>query len=74
MESLGWLMVAMTDANGNHGNKHIATIIEYLNNNVNETAETANFITSYGDDGNLFSRQKKNSNSKNRSNCYASFR
>ena len=52
LEALGWLLMALsTDKNNKSIIQAIEMIYEHLKGKVNETAETANFITSYGDDG-----------------------
>ncbi|CAF1545081.1 unnamed protein product [Didymodactylos carnosus] len=50
LEALGWLLVALSS--GENSNKHqtIEIIYKHLKDKVSETGETANFITSYGDD------------------------
>lgn len=51
LEALGWLLVALSTDN-NHGSKEIIeNIYKHVKGQVSETSETANFITSYGDDG-----------------------
>ena len=50
-EALGWLLAALSGFEENEKiNKAKNQIITHLKNNVNETAETANFITNYGSD------------------------
>jgi len=52
LEALGWLLMALsTDKNNKSIIQAIEMIYEHLKGKVNETAEAANFITSYGDDG-----------------------
>jgi len=52
LEALGWLLIALsTDKNNHSTTPAIKTIYKHLQGKVNETSETANFITSYGDDG-----------------------
>ena len=52
LEALGWLLIALSsDANDKAASAAIETIYQHLKGKVSETAETANFITSYGDDG-----------------------
>jgi hypothetical protein len=59
MEALGWIMISLQKAvsGGKVGGKvgDFSKIVEviwvYLKNKVNETAETANFISGYGDQG-----------------------
>ncbi|EFC37630.1 ras GTPase domain-containing protein [Naegleria gruberi] len=48
-EHLAWLATAMYLSNNNRATASANQIIEHLNKHVNETAQTANFITSYGD-------------------------
>jgi uncharacterized protein YfaS (alpha-2-macroglobulin family) len=50
-EALGWLLVALSKNQVASVNGEVEKIKKYLFARVNETAETANFITSYGDDG-----------------------
>jgi uncharacterized protein YfaS (alpha-2-macroglobulin family) len=49
LESLAWLASAMYIGNGNKPCTELNNIIRYLMSIVTETAETANFVTSYGD-------------------------
>ncbi|CAM4840593.1 unnamed protein product, partial [Rotaria magnacalcarata] len=51
LEAIGWLLVALS--NGTISNKYelIGLMYKRLKDKVNETGETANFITSYDDDG-----------------------
>jgi hypothetical protein len=51
LEALGWLLVALSTDTNNNQNQTIEIIYKYLKGKVNETSETAHFITSYGDDG-----------------------
>jgi uncharacterized protein YfaS (alpha-2-macroglobulin family) len=51
LESFGWLLVALKPKQSTLTKSAIDDILKHLKNKVNETAETANFITSYGDDG-----------------------
>ena len=51
LEALGWLLVALFSERNNSTDQLIATIYKHLKGKVSETSETANFITSYGDDG-----------------------
>ncbi|CAF1253132.1 unnamed protein product [Rotaria sordida] len=51
LEALGWLLVALTTEKNNNTDQLIQTIYKHLKGKVSETSETANFITSYGDDG-----------------------
>lgn len=51
LEALGWLLVALSTERNNNTDQLIATIYKHLKGKVSETSETANFITSYGDDG-----------------------
>ena len=51
LEALGWLLVALLTERKDNTNQVIATIYQHLKGKVSETSETANFITSYGDDG-----------------------
>lgn len=57
LESLGWLLVALSPKKDSLAKDAVESILKHLKNKVNETAETANFITSYGEDG-----KKKNGN------------
>ncbi|CAF2888260.1 unnamed protein product [Rotaria sp. Silwood2] len=52
-EALGWLLVALSAGKIDNNHQTIELIYKYLKGKVNETSETANFITSYGDDGQL---------------------
>ena len=47
MEAMGWLLVAFSK-DVKAASKEINTIKKHIMSNVTETAETANFITSYG--------------------------
>jgi len=49
---LGWILVALNKEKSTY-QQSIDKILEKLKTNVTETAETANFITDYGDDGKL---------------------
>ena len=52
LEALGWLLVALsTDTTIQNDHQTIELVYKYLKGKVSETSETANFITSYGDDG-----------------------
>ncbi|CAF2547681.1 unnamed protein product [Rotaria sp. Silwood2] len=51
LEALGWLLVALSADIIHNNQQTIELIYKYLKGKVNETSETANFITSYGDDG-----------------------
>ncbi|CAF3636125.1 unnamed protein product [Rotaria socialis] len=51
LESIGWLLVALSNDTISNKYELIDRIYKYLKDKVNETGETANFITSYGDDG-----------------------
>ncbi|CAF1121901.1 unnamed protein product [Rotaria sordida] len=51
LEALGWLLVALSTEKNNKTDQLIETIYKHLKGKINETSETANFITSYGDDG-----------------------
>ncbi|CAF5227756.1 unnamed protein product, partial [Rotaria magnacalcarata] len=51
LEALGWLLVALSCDKSHDNHQTIELIYNYLKGKVNETSETANFITSYGDDG-----------------------
>ncbi|CAF0889863.1 unnamed protein product [Adineta ricciae] len=51
LEALGWLLVALSTEQNKQATALIDSIYKYLKGKVSETAETANFITSYGDDG-----------------------
>jgi alpha-2-macroglobulin len=51
LEALRWLLVALFTRRNNNTDQLIATIYKHLKGEVGETSETANFITSYGDDG-----------------------
>ena len=51
LEALGWLLVALSTDKNNNKDKIIEIIYKHLKGKVSETSETANFITSYGDDG-----------------------
>ena len=51
LEALGWLLVALSTEKNNNTDQLIVTIYKHLKGKVSETSETANFITSYGDDG-----------------------
>ena len=51
LEALGWLLVALSTERNTNTDQLIATIYKHLKGKVSETSETANFITSYGDDG-----------------------
>jgi hypothetical protein len=46
---LGWLMIAMYTDKSKKTTDAIAAILKFIQNRVNETAETANFITKYSD-------------------------
>ncbi|EFC37264.1 predicted protein [Naegleria gruberi] len=48
-EHLAWLATAIYLSNNKRATTSVNQIIEHLNKHVNETAQTANFITSYGD-------------------------
>jgi uncharacterized protein YfaS (alpha-2-macroglobulin family) len=48
-DSLGWLMIAMRTDKSKKTTDAIAAILKFIQNRVNETAETANFITKYSD-------------------------
>jgi hypothetical protein len=48
-DSLGWLMIAMYTDKSKKTTDAIAAILKFIQNRVNETAETANFITKYSD-------------------------
>ena len=52
MESLGWLLYCFS-FDLLSCKEQIDLIMDHLKNKVNETAETANFVTSYDDDGNF---------------------
>eukprot|EP01091_Cochliopodium_minus_P005035 TRINITY_DN1498_c0_g1_i3.p1 TRINITY_DN1498_c0_g1~~TRINITY_DN1498_c0_g1_i3.p1 ORF type:complete len:2381 (-),score=691.25 TRINITY_DN1498_c0_g1_i3:21-7163(-) len=49
LESLGWLVVSLQGSS--QSEEYTKKILNYLYSNIHETAETANFVTSYGDDG-----------------------
>ncbi|CAF3804548.1 unnamed protein product [Rotaria sp. Silwood1] len=51
LEALGWLLIALSTDTDNAQKKTIESIYKHLKGKVNETSETANFTTSYGDDG-----------------------
>ncbi|CAF1038277.1 unnamed protein product [Rotaria sp. Silwood1] len=51
LEALGWLLVALSTDKNNNKDQIIEIIYKHLKGKVSETSETANFITSYGDDG-----------------------
>ena len=51
LEALGWLLVALNTIQNDTVKQSIAMIYRHLKNAVSETNETANFVTSYGDDG-----------------------
>ncbi|CAM2724480.1 unnamed protein product [Rotaria socialis] len=51
LEALGWLLIALSADKSHDNHQTIELIYNYLKGKVNETSETANFITSYGDDG-----------------------
>ncbi|CAF1513297.1 unnamed protein product, partial [Didymodactylos carnosus] len=51
LEALGWLLVALFTGENNNKDQTVEIIYNHLKGKVSETAETANFITSYGDDG-----------------------
>jgi hypothetical protein len=51
LEALGWLLVALSTEKNNDVDQLIEKIYKHLKDKVSETSETANFITSYGDDG-----------------------
>ncbi|CAF4572695.1 unnamed protein product [Rotaria sp. Silwood2] len=51
LEALGWLLVALSTDKNNKKVQIIEIIYKHLKGKVSETSETANFITSYGDDG-----------------------
>lgn len=51
LEALGWLLVALSTNKTNQTNDTIKHIYNHVKGQVSETSETANFITSYGDDG-----------------------
>jgi hypothetical protein len=51
LEALGWLLIALSTENNQNTSQLIETIYKHLKGKVSETSETANFITSYGDDG-----------------------
>ncbi|CAF3824365.1 unnamed protein product [Rotaria sordida] len=51
LEALGWLLVALSTERNNDNDRMIGKIYKHLKGKVNETSETAHFITSYGDDG-----------------------
>ncbi|CAF3912925.1 unnamed protein product [Adineta steineri] len=51
LEALGWLLVALSTEKNATTTQSIETIYKHIKGKVSETAETANFITSYGDDG-----------------------
>ena len=51
LEALGWLLVAMKPKQESLCKEAINSIMKHLSAKVTETAETANFVTSYGDDG-----------------------
>uniref|UniRef100_A0A7S1KS86 Alpha-2-macroglobulin domain-containing protein n=1 Tax=Percolomonas cosmopolitus TaxID=63605 RepID=A0A7S1KS86_9EUKA len=51
-ESLAWLCFAMfVSSTDKAQHKHVKEILHWIKNRVNETAETANFITSFSDPG-----------------------
>ncbi|CAF4362794.1 unnamed protein product [Rotaria sp. Silwood2] len=51
LEALGWLLIALSTDKNNNKDHIIEIICKHLKGKVSETSETANFITSYGDDG-----------------------
>ncbi|CAF1018384.1 unnamed protein product [Adineta steineri] len=51
LEALGWLLIALNIEKNDKTNQLIDSIYNHLKGKVSETSETANFITSYGDDG-----------------------
>ncbi|CAF1370238.1 unnamed protein product [Adineta steineri] len=51
LEALGWLLISLSTEKNDKTDQLIETIYKHLKGKVNETSETANFITSYGDDG-----------------------
>ncbi|CAF0948791.1 unnamed protein product [Didymodactylos carnosus] len=51
LEALGWLLVALSSGENNNKDQTVEIIYKHLKDKVSETGETANFITSYGDDG-----------------------
>ncbi|CAF4477748.1 unnamed protein product [Rotaria sp. Silwood2] len=51
LEALGWLLIALSTDTNNAKKPTIETIYKHLKGKVSETSETANFTTSYGDDG-----------------------
>ncbi|UJR17435.1 hypothetical protein I4U23_004330 [Adineta vaga] len=51
LEALGWLLIALSTDKNAQTTQFTETIYKHLKGKVSETAETANFITSYGDDG-----------------------
>ncbi|CAF4486725.1 unnamed protein product, partial [Rotaria sp. Silwood2] len=51
LEALGWLLVALVTEKNSKTDQLIGIIYQHLKGKVSETSETANFITSYGDDG-----------------------
>ncbi|CAF3962657.1 unnamed protein product, partial [Rotaria sordida] len=51
LEALGWLLVALSTERNNDNDRMIEKIYKHLKGKVNETSETAHFISSYGDDG-----------------------
>ncbi|CAF1422213.1 unnamed protein product, partial [Didymodactylos carnosus] len=53
LEALGWLLVALSSGENSNKRQTIEIIYKHLKGKVSETGETANFITSYGDDGQL---------------------
>lgn len=53
LEALGWMLIALSSGNSSSEQQLTTKIYQYLKGKVNETSETANFTTSYGDDGQL---------------------
>ena len=52
LECLGWLLIAL-NKNNSLNKKYISNILDHLSKNVKENSKTANFITSYGEDGKI---------------------
>ena len=51
LEALGWLLIALSTDKNQNKKQTVEIIYKHLKGKVSETSETANFITSYGDDG-----------------------
>lgn len=51
LEAIGWLLFSLANDKIHKHQESIEKLYKYLKTRVNETSETANFITSYDDDG-----------------------